>query len=163
MKEFFKMIKLWNFLRLHIFGRRKKKKKERSFRILLKLKWQCWSWKKYYKSGGGKSERECVVSTERGGGGERTELEGGGGGQRKWPSHINWGEVTTVMGPVSTSSPTPFTVTALYQAWAVWQKIQLFRLKLCGASRVWQAFCLTALSSDWQNRPAAGWKGGRWK
>lgn len=48
-------------------------------------------------------------------------------GRKKTAMLYSW-EVTTVMGPVSTSSPTPFTVTALSDLGSV-AKIQLFRPK----------------------------------
>lgn len=78
-------------------------------------------------------------------------------GRNKMAILYSWGEVTTVMGPVSTSPPTPFTVTAL-SGFGSAAKIQLFQDEAVRSFAGSGRFCLTALSSDWQNGPAAGWR-----
>lgn len=77
-------------------------------------------------------------------------------GRKKMTILYSWREVTTVMGPVSTS-PLHLSQWLLCQAWAVRQKSSSSSWSCMELQRVWQGFCLTAVSSDWQNRPAAGW------
>lgn len=101
-------------------------------------------------------EVKCCIY--RVGAGEKTEMEAEG--RKKMAILYSWGEVTTVMGPVSTSPATPFTVTALSGLGSV-AKIQLFKLKLYGASQGLAGFLSNCpefrLTGPSSSRMEGGW------
>lgn len=155
-------LKRWNWetsYNLHIFGKQtKKKKRSNSFQILLELN-------NNVRHERGKKGEVSYLQSERG---QRMEMEGGREQEiKKQPPYM-----TTVMGPVSTS-PQHVSQWLLCQAGAVRQKSSSLKRWTCGFFGVFffggvffwgRGFCQTVVSSDWQDRPAAGWSAARsWK
>lgn len=142
------MITLWDFLHLHIF-----RKEINSFQTLLKLNDNVCHERKYYRVVEVKSGRKSVVSTESE---RRTDWNGRRPrGERKRPCYIaeRWQQSWAQYPP----HPQHLSQWLLCQTWAVWQKSSSSGRSYVQLRMVWQVFCPTALSSDWQNRPAAGW------
>lgn len=131
------------------------KQKITSFQILLKLNDSVCHEKHTTRVVEVKSEWQCHIYREWE---RRTDWNGRRlRGERKWPSSRakeKWQQSCAQYPP----HPLHLSQWLLCQAWAVWQKSSSSGWSRLELRRVWQVFCLTALSSDWQNCPAAGWR-----
>lgn len=142
---------------LHIIGN---KTKNYLLPNTSKTKWQCLSWKTYYKSGGSKV-RVTVSYLQRMRKENRLKWKEAEG-RKKMAIFYSQGEVTTVMCPVSTSPPTPFTVTALSGLGSV-AKIQLIRLKPFGASQGLAGFLSNCSEFRLTELSSSRMEGGLWE